>query len=833
MINENIEKDTILQSFSKFIEQTSQAASIEIIKNDIHKETKENFTELCKNSRILSNFYYSLIKQKLINCQSTLDYEQNKHLFSKIKTQKSSFSSNIDDIFSFFTRNQPELFSQVVYSTLPDSDLFDKDDVLYFSFCTISTMFKYYITLESQQNFTQFFLGLIEIHSSIYGFNFNSKHLFIKQILLSFFNQFGVCDLVNKCFIDTFPNHADNLLSSMNKYIKIDDGLSRLHYNYYIDEFAKEFVSRLPFYIPLLREPIITLISKIVEIDEGNILTLYFIFDSLIADQLSESFEFCNIFEKYKEKVNYINDAIKNIAWDLSKYLKNIYKQGEDSQIRKDIIAFVNKIVDYSKQINEIDEKEYYKGFLFFSPCSYVSERDISLLYFISSSFISYIDDKENDTPEQILQFISLYERHLKQLSSQNSSENSPIHFGNLNYSKSVVTNPLKPIISPTHSMSASLNPSHISTTNDLLNDSMNSANPTLSQLILNKNSQKYDENDIIYYKVIEYQQHGYVEQFAPILSKIQNKDLYDTSFSFLNLTQLLEIYYKTKQQNPSTKQEENDLLLTDFLIDNLTQINPELIFHKHNARYSIEEIKSMAEKEKINYEKLVSILTITNNYINENCNFINSKINEMRILILKIGFEHEIDALLFKNDFIHIPLFLEGIYLAIHNLCCEKSLEEYENVIQQIGMMRTYELFGRSCYTFDNPLTFSDFEQCKIKLEKLKQEKNMNQTKVDNPKIMKERKEKCTKSVLLLNYSNFNFNLIYSIVITAMKEINSLNDLIICEAILDAKILYMKDYQKFFSTFIYNKQRFLSTFGKEENQLISQFINAINKLIT
>ena len=65
------------------------------------------------------------------------------------------------------------------------------------------------------------------------------------------------------------------------------------------------------------------------------------------------------------------------------------------------------------------------------------------------------------------------------------------------------------------------------------------------------------------------------------------------------------------------------------------------------------------------------------------------------------------------------------------------------------------------------------------------------------------------------------------------MKEINSLNDLIICEAILDAKILYMKDYQKFFSTFIYNKQRFLSTFGKEENQLISQFINAINKLIT
>ena len=120
--------------------------------------------------------------------------------------------------------------------------------------------------------------------------------------MLSFFNQFGVCELVQKCFMDIFLKHSENLLSSQNIYSKCDKGMERVKYNYYIEQFASEFVSKLFFYIPLLREPVLSLIKQISEYDENNILSIYFIFDSLISDQLSEAFEFCNIYENNMEK---------------------------------------------------------------------------------------------------------------------------------------------------------------------------------------------------------------------------------------------------------------------------------------------------------------------------------------------------------------------------------------------------------------------------------------------------------------------------------------------------------------------------------------------------
>ena len=467
----------------------------------------------------------------------------------------------------------------------------------------------------------------------------------------------------------------------------------------------------------------------------------------------------------------------------------------------------------------------------------------------MSFSFVSFFDE-EKDIPDQISSFITQYERYQKMNQKDSNLEPFKLQFQGPNLSASTSPNPqIKPQNIPAAPQSMALSSRTLNLSSPLFSqipiyeDTIKSPPPaatpkkqipppqppmisnTVTQSVIysmrtSSQCKKTNEKPEEYFKVVEHQKHSFVEQFTSKLASVQNKEVFEAAFASFNINSFV--------QNKE-KQSDNDI--TDLFIQALSPQNSELVFHTHNSKFSFQQLCSLSEQDKKMYESLINIFIETKEFVQEILGNVTSKIHEMRLNVLKNSLEQEIDNALLMNNLIRFPLFLEGVHETIHQLSIEKSLEQFEQIVQQIGLMRTYTLYGKRSFDFSNPINETSYIAFASKYE-TKKRSNKNQSQQMKPAHARERKDKCAQTLSLLKHTNFNIQLIYSVIIQAMKELTPPDDSLAVEALIASNVTYMKDYQNFLLTYVFNKQRFNSTFGKEENQYISQFMNAVNQFL-
>ena len=776
---------SITEALNEYNEECSISSVYERIKTQYQKDIAEKLNDVCSNSRIMANISYHLMKMHIIDKSSFLDFNSSNKLLNPLNTKKSNFASNIDDLLSYISIKSPDIFAQIVYATLPNADIFSDDDRLCFSICTVPSIFKYYVTSNSQKYFTEFVLSLFDVHNEVNGFSFNMKHKFMKDIIFSFFNQFGTSDFVRSAFDYVFPMYASDLLASINKYTKLGKGLARIDYDFHIEALASKFVSRLWFSIPMIAWPVRNFIAELLEKDKDDIIALFFVFDALVSDQLSYIMQVCNLLDDQQDGCGEMCTLKKRIAKDLSVYLKEQYGKSKSINNRRVLVDFVHKVAD-KKSLE--DEKVFNSGILHFSPCSYFSNRDVSLMYTMIKEFCSCM---EKDVPEPLTLFISLYERHFEKqelqslMSMSHSMSTSSISIQSLQS------------LSPSPSMDLSVSAAAPSTFQT----------PTKFQAMLLQEEEYF-------IKVVEYQKYEEVTQWNNSIVNIKNKGTLDSAIASLKIDSII---FPSKV-SPS-----------DIMINLLSHQVPELRYHMHQGEVSFQKVSKMAKNNREKFEEISNTFTSTLNHIDGMLAAINKSIHLMRVGVLRLSLTQEINALLLNGDHIRFPLFLEGIYESMHQYCQSKGIEEYENEVQRISMLQALYLFGRHFYVCGQPLSEAMFSAFAEKYEaKIRTEAK----KAPVSKTVKEKKERCSQTLELLKFCSFDVKLMYSVIIKAMKEVSTSNEKLIGSAFVTARIELMKEYQKFFSAFVYNKQRIITTFGKEENQCIALFIRAVNDFL-
>ncbi|EAY20152.1 hypothetical protein TVAG_020970 [Trichomonas vaginalis G3] len=365
-------RSTIDEVLSKYNEENSIGSLYNKIKTQFQNQINVKLCKFIQNRRTLSDVNY-MIQTDI----SYLTLDDIKFLLKTYEIQKDEISSQVDDLLCYISIQSPDDFAQIVYSTLSNRQLFTEDERNYFCMCTIPSIFKYYITEESQQLFARFVCSLFKIHTYIHGYRFAFNVQFISKIILSYALTFGTAKIVNSVFDYSYLPLAKSLMTSRGKYTKSEKGLFCPLYQDYIETLANNFLSRVWYCMPLFSQPLRILASNIVEMDQQNILSLFVLFENFICQSL--------LVPNEKDSKDLI--AVKK---DLVQYFQLQYKCEANDPINMVMLSIIRKIASL---LEVTDATQFNNGILHFPIHTYFTYRDLNILYKILKEFSQMTDE--------------------------------------------------------------------------------------------------------------------------------------------------------------------------------------------------------------------------------------------------------------------------------------------------------------------------------------------------------------------------------------------------------------------------------------------------------
>jgi len=370
-------------SLSEFNRESAICSFYEGIKAGLHKSLSSDLNDLWVSLRILNRLYHWYL------CGDDSVYLS---VLKPLNIKKHTISSLIDDLLSVISVSNVGMFAQAFYLCASSSSILCEQDRLLFSFSTIPSIFKYFITLESQKCFLQFIYIIFEMQHSLHGYSFSFQHMFLKQTVLSYILTYDIVGFLKSAYTMSYPFFADDLYREQYIYISSGNGVSRAVYDLKLTEFAQMFIQQMEYSMPLIPMPIRRLFKAIRKLDdEQSVFSIYILFDCLVCCPMA-SFDL------------FPNSICPMLVSDLIMKLRNNYQKGIlYPSIKKFVDSISQLIVEFLP-----DEESFNGGLQHFEPASYFSLKEISL---ISKCIKCFISHSQGVMDEKVIAFLNSYDR--------------------------------------------------------------------------------------------------------------------------------------------------------------------------------------------------------------------------------------------------------------------------------------------------------------------------------------------------------------------------------------------------------------------------------------
>ena len=377
-----------------FNEERSCIIPLLNIKNKAIEELREEGKRLIEKIAILTRIYYIT--------QTKREFEIDELLFCFKNIQISSISQSLRlfqrpnhkdrylYIIQFCTKN-PTILAQIVYfyfCRYIENDInYTKkiDDQYFFCFSTFPSIFTYFITKNMQNNALKFVESLFQLHFFLQIPQFPFHHEFLYDITFSFFLQTNPA-----CFFDSsiLPIICNSWSFIEDRIFTYTNTLCRAPYWTQVIYFVKAVIERMKNLTSLLPQSAKLLISNLLNIAKDYESSCPNLKYQLIVNNL-----ICRYMVSYVEspEVLLLRDSVTIIksVCNLPVLLDNEAKSLVINT-NIDIDDFINSLCS-NTVIDDISEA------VTLAECSsYLTTRDLKILYDMIAHFQKYIDKNDN-----------------------------------------------------------------------------------------------------------------------------------------------------------------------------------------------------------------------------------------------------------------------------------------------------------------------------------------------------------------------------------------------------------------------------------------------------
>lgn len=378
-------KDTIISAHKGFNEERRMISLINSINEKNRLQLQAETQSLIKNSTLLSRYQYMIMTKK--------QFELNESIFPFKDIQviepkdKATYLPKVDyHQYQEILReliSKPEIFSQIIYLFLTnqnenaenaDERKLSDDDRKYFCYFTFPSIFTFFLTKEMQQNALGLFQKLFDLHFYLHDYQFSSLHLFLNDLLLSYFLNTNPHFFFENTILPLMPTLLTDI-PEKSYYKSTGNGVIRIGYWKFLIGFVESLFARMITNKNLLPKESKELIQKVLQLNSSDFPVKYlFIIDTL----------FCIYFQKF------INFDQSEIIRDICSVIRCYYPQDQlphplypqiQSIIKKPTIVddFLNAFLVESNEAE--DEDGVAIGFNVTKSSTYFSPRDFLLIH--------------------------------------------------------------------------------------------------------------------------------------------------------------------------------------------------------------------------------------------------------------------------------------------------------------------------------------------------------------------------------------------------------------------------------------------------------------------